>query len=173
MDRVTRRMKWSITALAFVTFAAVAATVSINASAFPYNQVAPAQEMSVYKMAELRVGGLVGLAGMYRITHGLASLPVGSRIKVTWGDGSAEEAAVTCLAGSNCVQPLPGTQKPPSDGGDGLGSGSGGGRGQGVGRGGGADIAAGSYGGSDGRKGVVTVRPGTPLPKLPKGRQEI
>lgn len=51
-------------------------------------------------------------------------------------------------------------------------SGSGHGGGQGVGRGGGADIGGGSYGGG-GRTGSVTVGPTGPLPKLPKGSQEI
>ncbi|MCI1066840.1 hypothetical protein [Stenotrophomonas geniculata] len=55
--------------------------------------------------------------------------------------------------------------------GGGVGSGSGHGSGQGVGRGGGADVGGGSYGGG-GRTGVVTVGPGGPVPKLPKGRQE-
>ncbi|HID8537003.1 MULTISPECIES: hypothetical protein [Stenotrophomonas] len=117
MNRISRKMKWSIASLVFVAFAAIAATVSINASSYPYNQVVAAQEMSAYEMAELRIAGLVGLAGMYRVTHGIASLPVGSRIKVTWGDGSVEEATVTCLGGSPCILPIPGTQKPSSGGG--------------------------------------------------------
>lgn len=54
----------------------------------------------------------------------------------------------------------------------GVGSGSGRGSGQGVGRGGGSDIGGGSYGGG-GRTGTVTVGPGGPVPKLPKGSQEI
>jgi uncharacterized membrane protein YgcG len=62
--------------------------------------------------------------------------------------------------------------QPIDEGGGGVGSGSGHGSGQGVGRGGGADIGGGSYGGS-GRTGVVTVGPGGPVPKLPKGSQEI
>ncbi|EPG2418316.1 MULTISPECIES: hypothetical protein [Stenotrophomonas] len=60
------------------------------------------------------------------------------------------------------------TQSPRS----GVGSGSGQGSGQGVGRGGGADVGGGSYGGG-GRTGTVTVGPGGPIPKLPKGSQEI
>ncbi|HGM7286199.1 MULTISPECIES: hypothetical protein [Stenotrophomonas] len=133
MNRISRKMKWSTAGLVFLAFAAIAATVSINASSYPYNQVVAAQNMSAYEMAELRIAGLAGLAGMYRVTHGIASLPVGSRIKVTWGDGSVEEAAVTCLSGIPCVQPLPGTQKPPSGGGGGGGGMEDGGPGGGFG----------------------------------------
>lgn len=133
MKGISTKMKWCTAGLFFLAFAAIAATVSINASSYPYNQVLAAQNMSAYEMMELRVAGLAGLAGMYRVTHGVASLPVGSRIKVTWGDGSVEEAAVTCLAGLPCVQPLPGTQKPPSGGGGGGGGMEDGGPGGGFG----------------------------------------
>ncbi|WP_230116485.1 hypothetical protein, partial [Stenotrophomonas lactitubi] len=117
MTRVSRRKKWSFFGLIFTTFAVAAATVTINAAAYPYNQVPAAQSLSAFEMAELRIAGLTGLAGMYRITHGLGSLPIGSKIKVTWGDGSVEEGAVVCLAGSVCVKPVPGTQKAASGGG--------------------------------------------------------
>ncbi|MBH1513328.1 hypothetical protein I5W19_04605 [Stenotrophomonas maltophilia] len=160
MNRISGRTKWSIAGLVFTAFAAVAATVSINASSYPYNQVAVAQNLSAYEMVELRRAGLVGLAGMYRITHGIASLPVGSRIKVTWGDGSVEEAAVTCLTGSPCVQPLPGTQQPPSRGGGGAGGGSGGG----AGGTGGFNPGGGCYGScGGGGSGIVTVKPIIPV----------
>ncbi len=57
-------------------------------------------------------------------------------------------------------------------GGGGVGSGTGNGRGQGVGTGGGANPPGGSYGGG-GWTGTVSAGPGSPLPKLPKGSQEI
>lgn len=69
------------------------------------------------------------------------------------------------------VNVRPQTTSPPRAGGGGSGSGHG--SGQGVGRGGGADVGGGSYGGSGGRTGTVTVGPGGPVPKLPKGSQEI
>lgn len=65
---------------------------------------------------------------------------------------------------------IPQTTSPP--GGGGLGSGTGNGRGQGVGTGGGANPPGGSYGGG-GWTGTVSAGPGSPLPKLPKGSQEI
>lgn len=172
MGRVSRRMRLSVTGLVFLAFAAVAATVSINASAYPYTKVPAAQDLTAYEMVDLRIAGLTGLVGMYRSTYGIYSLPVGTKIKVTWGDGSVEEALVACLSGTPCVQPIPGTQKPPSEGGGGLGSGTGNGRGQGVGTGGGANPPGGSYGGG-GWTGTVSAGPGSPLPKLPKGSQEI
>lgn len=154
MTRVSRKKKWSFFGLIFTTFAVVAATVTINAAAYPYNQVPAAQSLSAFEMAELRIAGLTGLAGMYRITHGLGSLPIGSKIKVTWGDGSVEEGAVVCLAGSVCVKPVPGTQKAASGGGGGGGGGYSG------------PISSGSYGGGGGgRTGSVSV--GGPSPIKP------
>ncbi|MDV9043411.1 hypothetical protein [Stenotrophomonas sp. RAC2] len=154
MNRISRRMKLSIATLVFVAFTAIAATVSINASSYPYNQVVAAQNMSAFDMAELRHAGLVGLAGMYRAAHGVASLPVGSRIKVTWGDGSVEEAAITCLTGSPCVLLLPGTQKPSSGGADG-GQAGGGDSGDSGGSGGGMVGGGGCYGNC----GIVGIGP--------------
>ncbi|MBD3680308.1 hypothetical protein H3005_00355 [Stenotrophomonas sp. Br8] len=152
MTRVSRRKKWSFFGLIFTTFAVAAATVTINAAAYPYNQVPAAQSLSAFEMAELRIAGLTGLAGMYRITHGLGSLPIGSKIKVTWGDGSVEEGAVVCLAGSVCVKPVPGTQKAASGGGGGGGYSG--------------PISSGSYGGGGGgRTGSVSV--GGPSPIKP------
>lgn len=163
MTRVSRKKKWSFFGLIFTTFAVVAATVTINAAAYPYNQVPAAQSLSAFEMAELRIAGLTGLAGMYRITHGLGSLPIGSKIKVTWGDGSVEEGAVVCLAGSVCVKPVPGTQKAATSGG---GGGGGGGSGGGGGGGYSGPISSGSYGGGGGgRSGSVSV--GGPSPIKP------
>lgn len=160
MSRISRKKKWSLVGLTFVAFSVIAATISINAQAFPYNQVPAAQGLSAYEMAELRIAGLTGLAGMYRSTNGLGSAPVGTKIKVTWADGSTEEATVVCLAGSVCVQPIPGTQKPASSGNGGTGSGGGGGGGGGSGGGGGyIGGGSGGGGGGSGGGGVVIVGP--------------
>jgi len=83
MNQVSKKAKWSIVGFALVAFAAVAATVTINAGSYPYNQVQSAQGLSAYEMSELRIAGLLGLAGMYRTTHGATSLPPGSKIVVT------------------------------------------------------------------------------------------
>lgn len=158
MKWLSGKKRWSVAGLSFVAFAVVAATVSINAQAFPYTQVPAARNLSAFELAELRIAGLTGLAGMYRSTHGLTSAPIGTRIKVTWADGSTEEAVVTCMGGSNCVQPVPGTQKASSSGGGGSGrGGTGGGGGAG---GGGGYIGGGSSGGSaGGGSGRVIVGP--------------
>lgn len=63
--------------MSFAAFSVIAAAIGINAQAFPYNQVPAAQGLSAYEMAELRIAGLTGLAGMYRSTSGLGSAPVG------------------------------------------------------------------------------------------------
>lgn len=161
MSRVTKKRKWGLVLLATFAFTVVAATVSINAGAFPYSQVDNAQNLSVNDEAVLRSAGLTGLAGAYRLRNGLGSLPETSTIKVTWSDGSTEEGVVTCILGSMCVQPIPGTQKLPSTGGGGgLGSGSGGGGGGGSGGGGGyIGGGSGGGGGGGGSGGVVIVGP--------------
>lgn len=66
---------------------------------------------------EIRTAGLFGLTGAYRTMHGSLSLPPNSTVNVTWHDGGKEEAKVLCLAGTACVQPVPGTQQNPGGGG--------------------------------------------------------
>jgi len=158
MNRVSRKKSWGLVGLMTVAFSVFAVTITVNAGAFPYSQVPAAQEMSAYAMVELRQAGLTGIAGMYRSTKG--ALPVGSKIKVTWADGSTEEALVICTSGTICADPIPGTQKPPSSGGNG-GTGSGGGGGGGGSGGGGGYIGGGSGGGDSGggSGGVVIVGP--------------
>ncbi|HIE5353527.1 TPA: hypothetical protein ACXNP2_000075 [Stenotrophomonas maltophilia] len=154
MSRIYRNRKWGLVGLSLVAFSVVAATISITAEAGMYKKVPSAQGLTAYDLAELRIAGMSGLAGMYRGQHGFASTPIGTRIKVTWGDGSTEEGVVECTTGSSCVFPIPGTQKPKPGGGGGIGSGSGG---NGGGSGGGGGGGGGGSGGGGG--GVVTVGP--------------
>lgn len=138
-------LKFTVLALGAFSFVAIAAAVSINASRAPYSSVAAAQGLSVNSMTELRTAGLLGLAGMYRAVNGVSSLPVGSTINVTWGDGSKEIGQVVCLVGSPCVQPVPGTQR----GGGGGGGGSGNAGGNYGGGGGCVASCGGGVGGAD------------------------
>ena len=62
----------------------------------------------------------------------------------------------------------------PSGNANGTGSGTGHGSGQGVGNPGGANPGSGCYGScGGGQTGTVTAGPDSPLPKLPKGSQEL
>ncbi|EKT4101877.1 hypothetical protein N5D13_00780 [Stenotrophomonas maltophilia] len=139
MEKQSKRRREIGIILAMVAFAAIAKSISIDATKLPYSQVAPAEEVGVSDMVEHRLAALLGLVGMYRTVNGFASVPVGTTVKVTYYDGSKEEALVTCLAGSPCVQPVPGTQKaaPDEDGGGMAGGGGGGDMGDWGGHGGG------------------------------------
>ena len=150
MAMISRKQKWGVFGLAFLTFSVVAATVSINAGAFPYTQVPSATGVGVSSHSEVRIAALYGLAGMYRTTHGPASLGVGSTIKVTWDDGSSEEGKVSCLTSTVCVVPVPGTQKPAGSTGSGSGDSSGGGSKGGSGGGSNPGSGSGCYGNCNG-----------------------
>lgn len=114
--------------LATIAFAAIAKSISIDATKVPYSGVAPAQQVGVSDMVEHRLAALLGLVGMYRAVNGFASVPVGTTVKVTYSDGSKEDAIVSCLVGSPCVQPVPGTQQAaPDENGGGMAGGGGGG----------------------------------------------
>ena len=101
---------------------------------------------------EIREGALLQINGVLR-------RGIGSRFRVTWSDGSSEEAFVVCRIGSGCVKAIKGSQRNPdgtraSDsgadyipGGGGSGSGSGSGAGTGSGSGsGGINPPGGCYG---------------------------
>lgn len=119
--------------LAFVFFGlfhnvAFAQSITINANAGAYSSVPAANGVTISSIAEVRVAGMTALVGAYRSINGLASLPVGTQVKVIWQGGSSETAVIVCLVGSVCAEPVPGTQQPYSGGGPG-GPGDGGGPG--------------------------------------------
>lgn len=129
--KVRNRKAMLLASVILVAGAAIAATVSIDARTAPYNAVPVAQGVTISDPVEIRTAGLFGLTGAYRTTHGSLSLPPNSTVKVTWHDGGREEAKVLCLAGTACVQPVPGTQQNPGGGGGGGGPPGGGGSGGG------------------------------------------
>lgn len=87
-----------------------AQSVSINAGSSPYSQVPAAQGVGIGSIVEIRIAALTALAGMYRATHGVQTLPAGTTFKVTWQDGSSEYATVISLFSSVGVTPIAGTQ---------------------------------------------------------------
>lgn len=115
--------------LTLLAFSAVAATISINAAAYPYNTVPAAKGVGVSDDSAVRIAALFSLVGMYRTLNGVSSVKVGDIINVTYDDGSKEKGNVVCLAGSICVVPIPGTQQNASGGGGSVGDSGGGGGG--------------------------------------------
>ncbi|MCD0256995.1 hypothetical protein JWH11_02135 [Xanthomonas melonis] len=98
-------------ALVISSLPGIASAVTIRAGDAPYNQVAPAQGITVLDDSILRVAAMYGLWGMYRTVNGITKLPRGSTFDVIYSDGSSEKATVACVGGTVCVIPVPGTQK--------------------------------------------------------------
>lgn len=115
---IAKSRKWFLIACLVAT-AVIAKTISIDVSKKPYDTVAPAIGIDVYTSGDLKIAALLGLMGMYRVTNGILSAPIGTIIEVKWSDGSAEQALVACLVGTPCVQPIPGTQRGAPGGGGG------------------------------------------------------
>ncbi len=102
---------------------------------------------------------MLALVGAYRAVHGVFSVPVPSQVQIIYSDGSKELAAVTCLSGTPCVLPVPGTKvAAPTSGGGGSGGGDSGGGGS-YGGGGGCVASCGGGTGGDGGEGDVIVGP--------------
>lgn len=101
MKNIKRKI-YLLLATIFAAGVAIAATVSIDARFAPYNVVPAAEGIEVDSSADLRVAGLNALAGAYRTLHGALSLPPGSIVKVTWFNGSKEDANVRATTTTPC-----------------------------------------------------------------------
>lgn len=97
---------------------------------------------------EIREGALLQINGVLR-------RGIGSRFRVTWLDGSSEEAFVVCRTGTACVKAIKGSQRNPdgspatdtgADFTPNAGGGGGGSGGPGGGSGGGVNPPGGCYG---------------------------
>lgn len=138
---------------------AFAQSITINAGQTPYSSVPAAIGVNVNSMVEIRSAALLALVGAYRTINGTFSIPIPSQIQIVYSDGSKELAAVTCLSGTPCVQPVPGTQLQAStSGGGGSGGGDPGGGGS-YGGGGGCVASCGGSGGSGGGGTVIVLPP--------------
>ncbi|RRJ56980.1 hypothetical protein EIM45_21770 [Xanthomonas vasicola pv. musacearum] len=151
-ERVVFKRYLAFFALVISSLPVIASAVTIRAGYAPYNQVAPAEGITVLDDSLLRVAAMYDLWGMYRTVNGLTALPRGSTFDVVYSDGSSEKATVACIGATICVIPVPGTQRRDdgtliSNGGGGGGGGKSGGSGGG-----------GSWGG------VVVVGPPTQEP---------
>ena len=77
----------------------------------PYGQGTALGSASVYQSAEIRVGALTSAVGAWRATHGSLSWPIGTRVTVTYTDGTSERFIVTGTVTSKQAAPIAGTQK--------------------------------------------------------------
>ena len=108
--------------LCFGSGAVLAQVVAIDGRNEPYASMPAIQGITAFSMIDLRVAALNQAVGVYRTRHGASTLPVGSTIAFTYGDGSTEKALVGCRVSPVCVQPIPGTQTaaPSGTGGGGI-----------------------------------------------------
>ena len=96
--------------LLFVSFAALALGLSIDARQPPYNSLSNVQGTTIHSDWEIRNAGLTQIAAAYRLIHGLSTLQTGSVFRVTWGGGSSEGASVVSAFSSLGAVPIPDTQ---------------------------------------------------------------
>ncbi|MGS1077819.1 hypothetical protein [Pseudoxanthomonas beigongshangi] len=98
--------------LVFVTYAAAAATVVINAMDAPYRdlQRTPA---GVQASQEDRAIGAAQMVALYRARSGapFSVLPAGTTLEVTWPDGSSETLRIVDPLSPTGVMPVKGTQR--------------------------------------------------------------
>jgi uncharacterized membrane protein YgcG len=115
---------------------------SIKASDQPYSSLPAVQGVTINSEVEIRNAALTAIAGAYRISHGLKTLPVGAQFQVTYTDGSSECGMVDSTTSSLGAVPEAGTQQAAGSGGGGAAGGgnTGGGAGSGGGGGGGGYI---------------------------------
>lgn len=98
--------------LVFVTYAAAAATVVINAMDAPYRNLQQVPS-GVQASPEERAIGAAQMVALYRARSGapFSALPAGTTLEVTWPDGSRETLRVTDPSSPTGVVPVKGSQQ--------------------------------------------------------------
>ncbi len=96
-----------------------AATITINVSQAPYNNVGSAQNVGVISTVEERTTAMTALVGAYRTVNNLGTfgVPEGTVFEFQWQDGSKEKGKVVNPTSTMGVVPIPGTQSKPPNGG--------------------------------------------------------
>lgn len=122
MKNSSDRKKIFAALLAFVSFVAIAATITINTADTAYRNLSNVQGTNIYTDGEIRAAAGFQLAGAYRAVHGVSQLPQGSQFKVIWQDGSSEKYMVVSRYLSAGTTPIPNTQQgaPSAGGGGGI-----------------------------------------------------
>lgn len=117
----SKRVAWIFVSGACLAIAAFAARISVDFGQTPYSGIPMAGGTTVNSEGEVRSGALTQAGGLYRSEHGPNSLPPGSIIDATYGDGSGESGLVTSTTSSVGVEPIPGTQEQAGGGNQGCG----------------------------------------------------
>lgn len=162
-----RRLLKPLSAGILTLFAIAAyAVVQISAQHSPYRDRPAITNASVTSDESVRQAALLQAWGLYRSINGTSVLGRGSIFKLTYMDGSSENASVLCTIGTGCIVIVPGSQQPSSGSGGGNGGGSSGPGGGGAGSGSGPgptplDPPGGGSGGGGFPCDVVIVDPFT------------
>lgn len=109
----SRRLAFGFWALLVMAYAAMAASVVVDALDEDYRGLSQVSTTTVESPRDRRNLSAAQLAAVYRARSGapFASLPPGSTLKVVWPDGSSEYVIVVDPASSTGVEPIPGSQR--------------------------------------------------------------
>lgn len=140
-----------VAAILLLAVMGVAMAVTLRGSAY---QLPAVNGVTVISDGDARIAAISAMAGAYRLTNGLSTLPAGSIVTVVYQDGSSERAEITAVTSTVQAMPIPGTQQPAGGGGTG-GSGGPGGDGGGGGGGSWGGVGGGGCYGECGGKVIV------------------
>ncbi len=141
MERIMKNIKkyrYKLLLLCFVSFAAFAAVVTLNASDLIYRNISNVNQTGITSESSIRAAGAFAMIGVYnQLPTQQSSVKVGQEIKIVWQDGSSERFKVlSFFSPAAGVEPVDGTQQPapgnsgsgggPYDDGGGYGPGDGG-----------------------------------------------
>lgn len=109
----SRRLAFGFWTLLVVAYAAMAASVAIDALDEDYRGLPQVSVTTVESPQDRRSLSAAQLAAIHRARSGapLTTLPPGSTLQVIWPDGSSEYVVVLDPASSAGVAPIPGTQR--------------------------------------------------------------
>ncbi|GAB3377116.1 hypothetical protein GCM10027431_32650 [Lysobacter rhizosphaerae] len=114
MSDVKLSRKWLLLGVLLSTTAIAAGPVSVDGRELPYSQLNNIRNSSVYEEVELRQAALFEAAGAYRTLHGSTTLGGGSRLRLTYSDGTSEVGYIPAVGGT----PIPVTGSQCSANGD-------------------------------------------------------
>ena len=89
----------------------LAEEITIDLRKPPHNVFTNIVGSTVHNDVMVRTGTGSSVAGQYRGSRGLGSLPIGTVVTVTYPDGTSEQFMIVGLTGSVQAKPIAGTQK--------------------------------------------------------------
>ena len=109
----SRRLAFGFWALLVVAYAAMAASVVVDALDEDYRGLSQVSATTVESSRDRRNLSAAQLAAVYRARSGapFAALPPGSTLKVVWPDGSSEYVVIVDPASSSGVESIPGSER--------------------------------------------------------------